>query len=94
MEKDAKEEEEEKACEYVWERGGGILTSGRGDLRPHSRGSRVSDDFVKRNVSLASRLQPERIYVHTYIHTHGRHTRRTAVDCSCFYSGLNYSRDV
>lgn len=34
------------------------------DLRRHSRGSRVSDDFVKRNVSLASRLQPNALRVH------------------------------
>lgn len=47
------------------ERDRGILTSGRGDLRPHSRGSRVSDDFVKRNVSLASRLQLN-AYTHAY----------------------------
>jgi len=54
-------------------REGGILTSGRGDLRPHSRGSRLSDDFVKRNVSLASRLRPN---AHTYTHVHARHADR------------------
>ena len=37
---------------------GGILTSGRGDLRRYSRSCCPGLDSVKRNVSLASRLQP------------------------------------
>jgi len=63
----------------------GILTSGRGNLRPHSRGSQLSNDFVKQNVSLASRLQTN---AYTY------DIRKDVVDYSWFYIDQNYSRDI